>query len=156
MGPWRKVVEVAVEVLESPADRLVVQVDLASMSPDEALDHWLRPAMLTRWWGTQAETDPRPGGAYHIAWPARGWHLRGRYTILEPGRRVAFTWQWDHEPERPLRHVEVVADARPDGGTVLTVTHAVYGEGAAERAERESHRDGWLHFLGRLAALQAP
>ena len=141
--------------LESPSDRLIVQVELSNLNPDAALEHWLRPELLTRWWPTEAETDPRPGGAYHLAWPAQDWHLRGRYTIVEPRSRVAFTWQWDHEPERPLRHVEVAAAPRDDGGTVLTITHAVYGDSAAEREDRESHREGWHHFLDRLAALDA-
>ncbi len=145
--------QLTVREVESPGDRLVVQVDLRALAPEEVLDHWLRPELLTLWWPTEAETDPRPGGAYHLAWPAQGWHLRGRYTIVEPGSRVAFTWQWDHEPEKPLRHVEVAAVASAEGGTALTVTHAVYGDSAADREERESHRQGWEHFLGRLATL---
>jgi uncharacterized protein YndB with AHSA1/START domain len=146
-------IALAVRELESPRDRLIVQVELPALTPEHALDHWLRPELLTRWWPTEAEADPRPGGAFHLAWPAQNWHLRGRYTIVEPGSRVAFTWQWDHEPDRPLRHVEVGAVASAKGGTVLTVTHAVYGDTAAEREERESHRQGWQHFLARLAAL---
>jgi uncharacterized protein YndB with AHSA1/START domain len=139
--------------MESGPEQLVVQVELPALAPAEALDHWLRPELLRRWWAAEAENDPRTGGWYHAAWPAQGWHLRGRYTIVDPGRALAFTWQWDHEPEQPLRHVAVDVAPRPEGGSILTVTHAVYGDSPSEREMRESHREGWLHFLGRLAAL---
>lgn len=142
----------AVRALETEPDRLVVEVELPGLSPADALEQWLRPELLTRWWAAEAENDARAGGWYHLAWPTQGWHLRGRYTLLEPGRRMAFTWQWDHEPEQPLRHVEVAVTAR-NGGSRLTVTQAVYGTSTAEQDVRSSHRDGWVHFLGRLAAI---
>jgi uncharacterized protein YndB with AHSA1/START domain len=144
----------AVREVPSGTDRLVVEADLPGLEPGSAFDHWLRPELLTRWWPPEAENEPRAGGWYHLAWLAQGWHLRGRYTLLEPGRAVAFTWQWDHEPEQPLRHVAVDFAAAKAGGTRVTVTHALYGDTAAEQEIRASHRDGWLHFLGRLAAIE--
>jgi uncharacterized protein YndB with AHSA1/START domain len=139
--------------IDSAPDRLVVSVELPGLEPREALQHWLQPELLTRWWPAEAENDARIGGWYHIWWPVQGWHLRGRYTILDPDRALGFTWQWDHEPEQPLRHVAVDVTPRAEGGTVMTVTHAVYGDSAAEQGVRDEHREGWLHFLGRLASL---
>lgn len=145
-----------VKELDLGADRLVLQAELPNMSAEQAFAHFVQPELLTRWWPTEAEVEPRAGGAYHLAWPAQNWHLRGRYTIFESARSLAFTWQWDHEPEQPMRHVAVdFAGFAEGGGCLLTVTQAAYGDTAAEQKERESHRQGWTHFLKELAALGA-
>lgn len=55
-----------------------------------------------------------------------------------------------------MRHVAVdFAGFAEGGGCLLTVTQAAYGDTAAEQKERESHRQGWTHFLKELAALGA-
>ncbi len=137
--------------VDSDPDRLIVEMQLPRVAAAEAFDHWTRPELVSRWWPAEAENDTRAGGWYHFAWPAQGWHLRGRYTVFEPGRALAFTWQWDHEPDRPMRHVAVDFTPLPDeAGSLVRVTHAVYGIDPADQAERESHRQGWRHFLGRL------
>ncbi|MBA3308337.1 MAG: SRPBCC domain-containing protein [Chloroflexi bacterium] len=46
------------------------------------------PAELRRWWSQEAETDPRVGGEYALSWPALDRHLRGRYTVADPGRAL--------------------------------------------------------------------
>ena len=108
------------------------------------------PDVLTQWWAEEATADAVVGGRLEARWPGMGWTMRGEYTELDPGRAVAFTWSWDHEPDVPVRRVRV--SLTPSGaGTELTITHGDYGPGEAE--ERTSHLDGWLHFLPRLAAL---
>jgi uncharacterized protein YndB with AHSA1/START domain len=140
-----------VEELESGSERLVMRVELPNLTPQQAFQHWVQPELLSRWWASEAENDPQPGGWYHVSWPAQGWHLRGRYTAIQPGRSLGFTWQWDHEPDRPMRHVAVdIEPAADGGGSLLTVTHALYGDDPADREERDSHRQGWQHFLARL------
>lgn len=145
----------AIQELDQGADRLVLQAELPRMTADQAFAQFVQPELLTRWWPAEAEVDARAGGWYDLSWPAQNWHLRGRYTIFEPGRALAFTWQWDHEPEQPMRHVAIdFAGYAKGSGCLLTVTHAVYGESAAEQEDRQSHRDGWQHFLGQLAELE--
>jgi uncharacterized protein YndB with AHSA1/START domain len=139
-------------LLESGPEAAVVAVDAPGLSPDEAYRAFTEPASLVRWWPPEAETDPRVGGTYHLSWPAMGWHLRGRYTRMEPGRALGFTWNWDHEPDLSERQVDVSFEPLPDGGTRITVVHGRYGEGDAEAADRQGHVDGWQHFLARLAS----
>jgi uncharacterized protein YndB with AHSA1/START domain len=83
------------------------------------------------------------------------WHLRGRYTAVEPGALLAFTWRWDSDsaddPERLVRVVFASLDG--GGGTRLSVTHGTYGDSASEREARQGHLEGWTHFLAKLAAL---
>src|SRR5918992_2052791 len=140
-------------LVESGPGVAVVRVDVPGLTPDDAFLAFTEPSSLVRWWPQEAETDRRVGGTYHMSWRAMGWHLRGRYTTMEPARALGFTWRWDHEPGLPERDVVVSFEPVPDGGTRITVTHGRYGAGDAEAADRQGHIDGWLHFLARLASL---
>jgi uncharacterized protein YndB with AHSA1/START domain len=118
--------------------------------------YWTRPDLLRQWWPPQAEIDPRVGGAYHYWWPERGDHLRGVFTAFEPGRRLAFTWRWDHEPaSAPTRTVTVTFDPAPrdDEQVTLTLRHEPYGATPAEQEARAGHLDGWTYFLDKLQSL---
>ena len=111
---------------------------------------WTMPERLTAFWAGEAETDPRPGGDYRLHWPQMPATLRGTYRECRPGRRLSFTWRWDHEPDGPERVVDM--EFAPDGdGAVLTITHGPYGDGADEESERAGHAEGWAHFCGALA-----
>ena len=116
-------------------------------------EHWTRPELLVRWWPREAETDVREGGAYHLGWPEQGWHLRGHYTAVEPGRLLAFTCAWDGELERTgPKHVTLRFEPLPDagesdGGTRLILTHGTYAGTPEDREARQGHLDGWRHFL---------
>lgn len=80
------------------------------------------------------------------------WELTGRFQDTSPGRRLSYTWQWTHEPQLPTRMVTV--DFEPlHSGSRVTVSHGRYGATAIEQEDRQSHIDGWLHFLGQLQAL---
>jgi uncharacterized protein YndB with AHSA1/START domain len=130
---------------------MIVTVDLATFSPQKAFDYFTRPELLTRWWPQEASVEPRAGGVYRMGWPAMNWELSGRYSIFEPAERLAFTWQWSHRPDLPARTVDVVFE--PAGqGSRLTVTHGLYGDTDAEQDDRQSHIDGWIHFLSKLQA----
>jgi uncharacterized protein YndB with AHSA1/START domain len=134
--------------LPTGPDTLTVTAMYERATPNAIFAYWTDPALLTTWWPDHAETDPRPGGTFVLSWPKMDWHLRGEYTAVEPGVRLAFTWRWDHEPGRPARTVEVLFDPVGDLGTQLTVTHGVYAE--QDREERDGHLEGWTYFLTRL------
>lgn len=122
-------------------DQCRVTVELPC-EPEEAIRHFVDADRLVRWWPDGADTDPRPGGDYHLWWDGPGWHLRGTYLQVDPAR-VSFTWRWDHD-DTPPRRVDVEA-VRDGAGTVLRVDHEA---GGADEAR--SYREGWDHFLGRL------
>jgi uncharacterized protein YndB with AHSA1/START domain len=140
------------EQIPTPDDKVVIEATYAGVKPEELFRYLVEPQLLTQWWPPQAETDPQMGGAYHLQWPNMDWHLRGHYNLYEPPHRLGFTWQWDHEPEIPTRHVSMDIDPH-DGGTKLTVTHGFYNASPRDREERQGHIDGWTHFLGRLQAV---
>jgi uncharacterized protein YndB with AHSA1/START domain len=141
--------------LPSGPDRLVLTIVLPHLDPAAAFACWTEPERICRWWSQAAAITPAPGGAYHLSWPAMNWHLRGHYTIFDPGRALTFTWRWDHDPpDHPERTVTLVFAPHPAGGTRLTLIHGPYTTMPADQEERiEHHLTGWQHFLPRLAAL---
>ncbi len=140
------------EQLPSPHSQLLLRATFERLPPEAVFEHLTRPALLQRWWPPEAEVDGRVGGAYHFRWPAQNWDLRGEFTAFEPGRRLAYTWAWDHEPQLPTRLVEF-ALAPHHGGTRVDLSHGTYGDSDIEQADRTSHLEGWQYFLGRLAEL---
>ncbi len=138
-----------VEQLPTTVDKLVLIAKYPDIPPALLFDYWVKPELLTQWWPQEVETDPRMGGAYHLAWPKMDWSLRGHYNSFEPGRQLGFTWQWDHEPHTPTRDVLVYFEPAGDGAR-LVVTHSTYNDSEQDQQERQGHLEGWAHFLGRL------
>ena len=63
-------------------------------------------------------------------------------TIARKGRRLSFTWSWDHDDIDTTVTIEFLP---AEGGTGIRIAHAyVFAD------EREGYVEGWLHFLGRL------
>jgi uncharacterized protein YndB with AHSA1/START domain len=141
---------------QQPSDpsHMVVVADLR-LSSRRAFDYFITPELLARWWPPEADVDARLGGAYTLRWPTMHWQLSGRYTAFESGKHLAFTWQWAHHPELPARTVDV-RFALSANGCRVTITQGTYGDSPVERDDRQSHIDGWIHFLGQLQAAWEP
>jgi uncharacterized protein YndB with AHSA1/START domain len=137
-----------VREIDSNTDSLTFEATV-SATPDVVFSYFVTPELLAAWWAPAAEIDAHAGGQYVLSWPSQGWHLRGEYTDFAAGERLAFSWRWDHEPQLPPRLVSVQFEDAPPGA-LLRLIHGVYGQDAVEQADRQSHREGWLHFLGRL------
>lgn len=142
--------DAVVTEIPSPPDTLVVVAEFPHVLPNRLFAYWTQPELLRRWWPREVDLDPRAGGAYHLSWPEMGWNLRGQYTEVEPGRRLGFTWRWDHEPDAPPTRVDVDVEPFADRGAKLTLTHGPYGHAEGDREMRAGHLEGWRHFLGRL------
>lgn len=117
--------------------------------PDRVWDAWTRSDEVERWYcpnptaSTSASLDVRPGGEHRV--DMGPYHLSGRYSAVEPGRRLAHTWSFDGGDESA---VEVRFE--PAGtGTLVTLTH----EGFADDEAGVAIRQGWELSLLRLAAL---
>ena len=138
--------------IPTDASRLMIKASFPRLAPARFIDHWTRPELLALWWPASAQVDARPGGQYHLAWPAMKWDLRGEYTRFEPPRRLAFTWRWDHEPSLPTRKVDLTI-APDGGGSGLTLVHGDYDASQRDQDDRVSHLEGWRYFLARLQTL---
>jgi uncharacterized protein YndB with AHSA1/START domain len=111
-------------------------------------DAWTSEEVLRRWfhaghdWETsEAEVDLRVGGTVRVV--MRDPHKDadyaggGEYTVIEPPRRLAFTWTWDDDPQWSML-IEVEFE-EADGRTTVRFSHA----GLRDEEAVRSHEDGW-------------
>jgi uncharacterized protein YndB with AHSA1/START domain len=132
---------------------------LIAASPETLFALWVDPAQLIRWWapdGYQAIVHAlqiKPGGRWRVglrgpdgATPS----MSGVYRIVEPPRRLAFTWAWDGENGARGHESEVTVnfEAAP-GGTRLVLVHQQF-EG---KPARDRHNNGWTAALDHLAKI---
>jgi uncharacterized protein YndB with AHSA1/START domain len=125
-------------------------------SPAKVYAAFTRPEHLARWWGPdpgvalEAEADVRPGGRYRIVFHTRD-GLRnetiGEYQVVEPERRLVFTFQWAQAPDR--RSLVTVDLAAVADGTELTILHEDFADDLVGR----THNEGWNGALDRLQSL---
>jgi len=123
---------------------------------DDVFAAWTRPEELKQWFGpggfqtVEAEVDLRLGGRYRIVMRAPdGSHLTitGSYREIQPGRRLVYTWVWDHAPADEML---VTVKIRPIGAdtTQVVVSHERIADG-----ERHRYEAGWVEGIARLDAL---
>jgi uncharacterized protein YndB with AHSA1/START domain len=120
---------------------------------------WTDPTELVKWWapdGYEALVDTldvRPGGRWRIVLrrsEGGSLALSGLYRIVEPPRRLAFTWAWENESGTRGHESEVTVtfQATP-GGSRLTLMQQRFD---SERA-RDGHHAGWSAAFDRLAKI---
>lgn len=110
-------------------------------------DAWTSEEVMRRWfhaahdWETSAaEVDLRVGGSVRVV--MRNPHEDaeygggGRYTVIDPPNRLAFTWVWDREPHETLIEIEF---EETDGVTEVRFTHT----GLLDEEALRSHEEGW-------------
>jgi uncharacterized protein YndB with AHSA1/START domain len=149
------VTEPAVTV-EDAGSMVSARVRLPGCLPDRALAAFTDPGVLGQWWGGQLSTGLAPGSAYIVGFAQLGSTMTGEVVRYQPASCLEFTWSWAHEPSEIRRTVLVrVHQAKGFPGTELTVEHGPHGDDEAEREARAGHREGWEHFLPRLAALMS-
>jgi uncharacterized protein YndB with AHSA1/START domain len=129
-------------------DATTLRMERTYQAPAQAVfDAWTSEEVLRRWFHaehdwetTEAEVDLRVGGTVRVV--MRDPHKDveygggGRYTEIDPPRRLAFTWLWDDNPARQL----IELDFEEAGGvTTVRFTHSGLWDEAAVR----DHEDGW-------------
>jgi uncharacterized protein (TIGR03086 family) len=114
-------------------------------SPDEAFALFTQPERLRRWQAISAAIDLRVGGDYRLT-ITPGNIASGRFTEVEAGRRLIYTWGWDGSDDLPPGASTVVVDFEPAGDrTRVRVTHA-----GLSPEQGAGHAEGWSHYLERL------
>jgi uncharacterized protein YndB with AHSA1/START domain len=104
----------------------------------------------TRWQGTEAYLDPRPGGVFRVNVRGDGF-TSGEFVAVEPSRRVAFTWGFER-PGHPLPAGSTLVEIEltpEDGGTRLRLTHRRLPAGFEDVGR------GWEHYADRLRLVAA-
>jgi uncharacterized protein YndB with AHSA1/START domain len=106
---------------------------------DEVLRRWLHG--MVGWQTPTAEVDLRVGGTIRIVMrdPLGGAEsgATGEYTVVDPPRRLVFTWVWDDQPDLPqLIELEF---SEHDGRTTVRMTNS----SIPTDARAESQDRGW-------------
>jgi len=119
--------------------------------PEEVFRWFVRPELLIRWIGIDAQLEPRPGGLFRFE-IAEGEWCSGRYLEVVPGRRVVVTWGWDSGaiPVPPGSSTVAVDLLEHPDGTLIRLVHRDLAPEV-----RRLHAEGWSRFLPRLAAVVA-
>jgi uncharacterized protein YndB with AHSA1/START domain len=139
---------------ETPA-RVVVERVLPA-SPEEVYAAWTTPATLSRFMcpgemtAPVVEADVRVGGRFRIVMrdAGRDTEHRGEYRVLEPGRRLVFTWA---SAATGGAATLVTIELSPhEDGTRLVLVH----EDLATEDVRGRHRQGWTSIVDKLARIE--
>lgn len=116
--------------------------------PGVVYSYLTESARWSRWQGSSADLDARPGGMFVMNMP-NGTTARGEFVELIPDEKVVFTWGWvDHPGVPPGSSTVEISIAADGGGSVVTLVHR-----QLPADEIELHRTGWDHYLPRLAAV---
>lgn len=131
-----------------------LRLEFAIEAPVAAVwDAWSSAdALATWWWNHWADVtisaEVRPGGEYRIDAPEHGFMVSGEYLVVDPRRRLAFTWVWTDE-DGALRDEAVdVTFRETQSGTALVIRHT--GPWGTD-GPAESYRQGWEFVLAELA-----
>jgi len=145
-------------VLARPSESVLTLSRVFSAPPGRVFRAWTEPELLKKWFGPEtltvpeAEVDLRVGGAWRIAMQdpeGKVYRVSGTYREIEPPRRLAFTWRFEHDPGEPTL---VVIDFNAHGdGTELVMTH----ERFPNIEERDHHAQGWVSTFNDLARFLA-
>lgn len=122
---------------------------LIDASPPTVFAYFTDPRALTSWMGDDALVEPYPGGRFTVFFGSRA--VEGRYLEVAAPHRLVISWgrAGDSHFGPGSSRLEVTLTAE-SGGTRVSIEH--YG---LPPAERDRHRDGWRHFLPRLARAAA-
>ncbi len=140
------------------ADPVLVLKRQLRATPERVFAAWIEPERLAKWFGPEGmtipvcELDPRVGGDYRITMRGEAGDdhtVFGRFTAIEPPRRLTFTWQWVEGSGREM-NVEILLTAK-DGGTELVLTQTDF----IDEEARDKHHFGWSSSFNCLEAYLA-
>ena len=138
------------ELLRAHAMRTELRIDAPV---HEVWDAWADADALAAWWWThwddvEVEADVRPGGRYRIEASRHGIAVSGEYLVVEPARRLAFTWVWIDDDGASRDEAVDVAFAESGGGTTIVVRHTGPWD---DDAPADAYRQGWDFVLAELS-----
>ncbi len=127
------------------ADDVLVLVERIAAPREAVFDFLVDAQKMLRWMGTAVEIDATPGGTFWLN--ATGTDIAsGSYVVVEPPKKVVFTWGWEGSPDVPPGSTTVTITLSVDGDdTVVELRHEGLPGGAGD-----AHNEGWTYYLGRL------
>lgn len=136
-------------IVTSDPTRIEIRARVPSLSSMELFEYFTKPELLQKWWPKLAAVEPGVGGGYRFSWPEQKWHLFGTFVEFDEGSLLKMTWNWEHE--KPSLVTQRVTITFQDNE--ITLVQEPFGLTSSDQKNREGVVQGWLHFLGVLAAL---
>ena len=126
-------------------------------TPERVFRAWTDPKLVVEWFkprggsGPSAEVDLRVGGKYRWGMELLGhsYYAVGEYIEVDPPKRLAFTFGWEHAVVRLTDSLVIVDFIDHGDQTELVITH----ERLPNRAMRALHGIGWRGLLKDLDQL---
>jgi uncharacterized protein YndB with AHSA1/START domain len=145
--------------MNTPATRVEVRRRFGA-TPEEVFEAFASAQLVAKWLRPAPEVklvvlgfDFREGGSYRFAYDVpdgRRMIVGGNYRIIEPPRRIVFSWLIEPPDEHAGIESEVRVTITPSGGgTQLVIHHDKFGRADAEAR----HAEGWRGALELLDAL---
>jgi uncharacterized protein YndB with AHSA1/START domain len=115
----------------------------------------VEPDLFAQWFGpkgfsaTRVEFDLRVGGGYQITMQppdAEAFLVFGEFREIEPGVRLAYTFQYDPPDPDDRETLVVLAFGDLGEATAVTVEHGTF----VTEGRRALHEQGWTESLDRL------
>jgi uncharacterized protein YndB with AHSA1/START domain len=133
------------ETSESLHHEMTIDTDAATI-----FAFFTDPERLIRWMGVAAELKPQRGGIMLVE-VHPGWVARGEFKEVIPVSRLAYTFGWEGSEKVPPGSSLIEVDLMPkNGSTLVRFTHS-----GLPPEQVAPHREGWNHYLGRLAIVAA-
>ena len=119
---------------------------------------WTEPAQLVKWWAPEGHESTVhileccPGGRWRVGMRgADGDEVAsGVYRIVDPPKRLSFTWAWERPGGARGHETEVTVTLEPAlGGTRLVLVQRRFETMEA----RDNHSHGWSASLDRMSAI---
>lgn len=127
------------------------------VSPERAFALWTDTKLVAQWFcppGSRLEMsqDVKVGGKHrfevHEPDGSDYFGCEGEYTVVDPPRRLEFTWKWDESSFDTGVSLVDIEFIPVESGTELILTHTKLASTVSE----ERHTYGWDAALGRLAS----
>ena len=115
----------------------------------------VEPGTFVQWWGPAGFTTPhleldvRQGRRYRIRMqPPEGdaFHLRGRFSEVDPPRRLVFTFEWEEPDPDDQETTVTLSFLDHDEHMTLVLDQGPF----ATEARRALHEAGWTESFQRL------
>lgn len=140
-------------------DKIIRMERLIAAPPALLFELCTDPAEVVKWWapdGFRASVDVlelKVGGRWRIVLQSpdgRASAMGGAFRLIEPPRRLAYSWIWEapHAAAGEETEVELTFEAAP-GGTRLTLEHRNF----TVEAIRHRHDAGWAASFDRLSRI---
>jgi uncharacterized protein YndB with AHSA1/START domain len=117
---------------------------------------WLEPDALADWMCPRparcrkVQAEPIVGGSLvlEIEEGEIVFSVTGQYLVLDPPRRLSFTWSCSTWPDPSVRSVvDVLLEPAPNEQTLMTITHTLLPPDLVDQ-----HARGWDAIASQLAA----